>query len=148
MTVTEPAALLRTEGLTKHFKIGSALTRHLLHAVDDVSLSVGEREIVALAGESGSGKSTIARLLAKIYQPTGGEIYFQGEPVSAIRSRAARLRYSGLGLRRRGRSVGGLGDRLVRVYVWLRLGRLRDFFGVVGGVSHGGAPSKLSQHPP
>jgi oligopeptide/dipeptide ABC transporter ATP-binding protein len=96
VTVTEPTALLRTEGLSKYFKIGGALSRHLLHAVDDVSLSVGERQIVALAGESGSGKSTIARLLAKIYQPTSGEIYFQGQPVSAIRSRADRLRYSGL----------------------------------------------------
>jgi peptide/nickel transport system ATP-binding protein len=94
--VNESAALLRTEGLSKYFKIGSALTRHLLHAVDDVSLSVGERQIVALAGESGSGKSTIARLLAKIYQPTSGEIYFQDQPVSAIRSRADRLHYSGL----------------------------------------------------
>jgi peptide/nickel transport system ATP-binding protein len=94
--VNESTALLRTEGLSKYFKIGSALTRHLLHAVDDVSLSVGERQIVALAGESGSGKSTIARLLAKIYQPTSGEIYFQDQPVSAIRSRADRLHYSGL----------------------------------------------------
>ena len=94
--MSESTALLRTDGLSKYFKIGGALSRHLLHAVDDVSLSVGERQIVALAGESGSGKSTIARLLAKIYQPTSGEIYFQDKPVSAIRSRADRLRYSGL----------------------------------------------------
>jgi oligopeptide/dipeptide ABC transporter ATP-binding protein len=88
--------LLRTEGLTRHFRIGNALSRLTLHAVDGVDLSVGEREIVALAGESGSGKSTIARLLAKIYKPTSGEIYFQGKPLSAIRSRGDRLRYSGL----------------------------------------------------
>ncbi len=88
--------LLRTEGLTKHFKIGNALSRLTLHAVDDVSLAIGEREIVALAGESGSGKSTIARLLAKLYQPTTGEIYFQGRAVSAIRSRKDTLRYTGL----------------------------------------------------
>jgi len=88
--------LLRTEGLTRHFKIGSALSRRTLHAVDDVSISIGERQIVALAGESGSGKSTIARLLTKIYKPTSGEIYFQGQAVSAIRSRKDRLRYSGL----------------------------------------------------
>src|SRR3984885_5924598 len=87
--------LLRAEHLTKHFKIGGALARHTLHAVDDVSLSIGRREIVALAGESGSGKSTIARLLARVYQPTSGEIYFQGRPLSAIRSRRDRLRYSG-----------------------------------------------------
>jgi peptide/nickel transport system ATP-binding protein len=88
--------LLRAEHLTRHFKIGGALSRRTLHAVDDVNFSIGEREIVALAGESGSGKSTIARVLARIYVPTSGEIYFQGKPVSALRSRSDRLRYSGL----------------------------------------------------
>ena len=61
-----------------------------------MSFTVGEREIVAIAGESGSGKSTVARVLAKIYKPTSGEAYFQGKPLSAIRSRRERLRYSGL----------------------------------------------------
>jgi peptide/nickel transport system ATP-binding protein len=93
MTSTE---LLRAEHLTKHFKIGGALSRLTLHAVDDVNLTVGEHEIVALAGESGSGKSTIARLLARIYKPTSGEIYFEGRPVSQVRSRSDRLRYNGL----------------------------------------------------
>jgi ABC-type oligopeptide transport system ATPase subunit len=88
--------LLRVERMSRHFKIGSALSRHTLHAVDDVSFTVGEREIVAIAGESGSGKSTVARVLAKSYKPTGGEAYFQGKPLSAIRSRRERLRYSGL----------------------------------------------------
>jgi peptide/nickel transport system ATP-binding protein len=91
---TEP--LLRTEGLTKYFKIGNALSRRTLHAVDDVSISIGRQQIVALAGESGCGKSTIARLLARTYKPTSGEIYFQGKPLSAIRSRQDMLRYSGL----------------------------------------------------
>jgi peptide/nickel transport system ATP-binding protein len=90
------SAVLRTEKLTRHFKVGNALSRRTLHAVDEVSLSVGDREIVALAGESGSGKSTIARLLAKIYRPTTGEIYFEGKPISSIRNRSERLRYSGL----------------------------------------------------
>jgi|ERR1022692_178047 peptide/nickel transport system ATP-binding protein len=88
--------LLRTRALTKHFKVGSTLSQRTLHAVDGVSLAVGERQIVALAGESGSGKSTIARLLARIYTPTSGEIYFEGRRLSAVRSRADRLRYSGL----------------------------------------------------
>ena len=87
--------LLRTEGLTKHFRIGGMLSRSYLHAVDDVGISIGERQIVALAGESGSGKSTMARLLAKLYQPTSGEIYFQGKPLSAVRSRRDVLRYRG-----------------------------------------------------
>jgi peptide/nickel transport system ATP-binding protein len=92
---TDVPVLLRTERLSKHFKIGNALSRRTLHAVDDVSVTIGEHQIVALAGESGSGKSTVARLLAKIYQPTGGEIYFQGTALSDITSRAERLRYSG-----------------------------------------------------
>jgi peptide/nickel transport system ATP-binding protein len=88
--------LLRVDRMSRHFKIGNALSRHTLHAVDDMSFRVGEREIVAIAGESGSGKSTVARVLAMIYKSTSGEIYFQGKPLSAIRSRRERLRYSGL----------------------------------------------------
>ncbi len=87
--------LLETRNLSRHFRIGGGLTRQMLHAVDDVSLSIGRREIVALAGESGSGKSTIARLLARIYKPTGGEILFDGKPLSAQHSHKARLAYRG-----------------------------------------------------
>jgi peptide/nickel transport system ATP-binding protein len=97
-TATQPGAvgsapLLRTDNLTRHFKIGSGVNRKTLHAVDEVNLEIGEREIVALAGESGSGKSTIARLLARIYKPTSGEIYFQGRPISKMRSRRDILGY-------------------------------------------------------
>jgi oligopeptide/dipeptide ABC transporter ATP-binding protein len=88
------APLLRTDKLTRQFRIGGGLLRRqTLHAVDDVSLSIGEREIVALAGESGSGKSTVARLLAKIYSPTSGAIYFQGRRITDMKSRADVLRY-------------------------------------------------------
>jgi peptide/nickel transport system ATP-binding protein len=92
--------LLRADHLTRHFKIGGALARGTLHAVDDVSFVIGEREIVALAGESGSGKSTVARLLARVYRPTSGTVTYFGEsgagtPLSALRSRGDALRYSG-----------------------------------------------------
>jgi peptide/nickel transport system ATP-binding protein len=87
--------LLRADRLTRHFKIGGTLDRGTLHAVDDVSFSIGEREIVALAGESGSGKSTVARLLARVYQPTSGTVTFDGKPLTALRSRRDALRYSG-----------------------------------------------------
>jgi oligopeptide/dipeptide ABC transporter ATP-binding protein len=88
--------LMKVDGLTRHFKIGNALSRRTLHAVDDVNFTIGEREIVALAGESGSGKSTIARVLARIYPPTAGEVHFEGKALSSMSSRAERLRYSGL----------------------------------------------------
>jgi peptide/nickel transport system ATP-binding protein len=87
-------ALLRTEGLTRHFRVGKLLSRQVLHAVDDVNLEIGRGEIVALVGESGSGKSTIARLLARVYKPTSGEIFFEGRPLSSIRSRRDRLAYA------------------------------------------------------
>jgi peptide/nickel transport system ATP-binding protein len=86
--------LLRTEGLTRHFRVGGLLSRQTLHAVDDVSFEIGRGEIVALVGESGSGKSTIARLLARVYKPSQGEIYFEGKRVSTLGSRAQRLAYS------------------------------------------------------
>ncbi len=91
--MTDVQPLLRTEGLSRHFRIGGGLHRKTLHAVDDVNLQIGAREIVALAGESGSGKSTIARLLAGIYQPTSGEIYFGERPLSQLKSRADTLAY-------------------------------------------------------
>ena len=91
--MSEP--LLQTVGLTRHFRIGGLLSPKTLHAVDDVNLTIGKGEIVALVGESGSGKSTIARLLALVHRPTDGEIYFEGRPVSRLRSRKDRLAYSG-----------------------------------------------------
>ena len=86
--------LLRTEGLTRHFRVGKLMSRQSLHAVDDVDLRIDHGEIVALVGESGSGKSTIARLLALVYQPTRGEIWFEGKPLSRLRGRRSRLAYS------------------------------------------------------
>jgi len=90
--VSEP--LLRTEGLTRHFRVGKLFAGQVLHAVDDVDFEIGRGEIVALVGESGSGKSTIARLLARVYKPTSGEIYFEGRPLSSIRRRKERLAYA------------------------------------------------------
>jgi len=87
--------LLRTEGLTRHFKVGKMTARQTLHAVDDVDLRIDRGEIVALVGESGSGKSTIARMLALVYKPTRGEIWFEGRPLSRLRGRSSRLAYSG-----------------------------------------------------
>jgi len=85
--------LLRATGLTRHFQLGGAFSRRTLHAVDEAELTIGRNEIVALAGESGSGKSTVARLLAMVYKPTAGEITFEGKPLSHLRSRKDQLAY-------------------------------------------------------
>ncbi|BEP15141.1 ABC transporter ATP-binding protein [Acidothermaceae bacterium B102] len=87
------APLLETRGLTKHFSIGRGFSRQKLHAVDDANIAINRQEIVALAGESGSGKSTVARLLARVYKPTSGEILYQGTPLSQMRSRKDVLAY-------------------------------------------------------
>jgi peptide/nickel transport system ATP-binding protein len=87
--------LIEARGLTKHFKVGGALSRRVLHAVDGADFSIGAGEIVALVGESGSGKSTIARLLARVHQPTSGEILYQGRSLASMRTRRQTLAYHG-----------------------------------------------------
>lgn len=94
MTASVPGTvLLEGRGLTRHFGVGGLGRRQQLHAVDDADFAIHTGEIVALVGESGSGKSTIARLLARVYRPTAGEIFYQGQPLSALRGRAANLGY-------------------------------------------------------
>ena len=89
------APLIEAAGLTKHFKVGGALSRRRLHAVDGVDLAIRPREIVALVGESGSGKSTVARLLARVHRPTAGEIRYQGRSLADLRTRKQTLAYRG-----------------------------------------------------
>jgi peptide/nickel transport system ATP-binding protein len=87
--------LLEVTGLTRTFRMRGFWSEKLLHAVDDVSFTIGQREIVALVGESGSGKSTIAQLLAMVYRPSSGVIRFNGQPVNDIKGRKAKLEYRG-----------------------------------------------------
>jgi oligopeptide/dipeptide ABC transporter ATP-binding protein len=68
--------LVEAKGLTKHFRLGRG---QIVHAVDDVSLDIAEREIVGLVGESGSGKSTFGKMLVGLHEKTAGEVYFAGE---------------------------------------------------------------------
>jgi len=72
--------LVEAIGLTKHFAQGRGRT---VHAVDGVSLAIGEREVVGLVGESGSGKTTFGRALVGLHEKTGGEVRFAGERLPA-----------------------------------------------------------------
>ena len=71
--------LLEVEQLTKVFTLGSAISRDRITAVDDISFHIGAGEIFALAGESGCGKSTTARIIMGFEQPTAGVIIHSGK---------------------------------------------------------------------
>ena len=77
-------ALLDVQRLVKHYPVSGG---KLLHAVDEVSLSIGHGECVGLVGESGCGKSTLARLLAQLITPTSGRVLFDGQDLSAMSPR-------------------------------------------------------------
>src|SRR5919108_1159060 len=93
--VSTAAPLLEARGLTRHFQLGTTfgLRRQTLRAVDDVSFSLTPGKVTALVGQSGSGKSTIARLLVRLYAPSAGSIFLGDEDVSRIRGRRRLLRY-------------------------------------------------------
>lgn len=77
--------ILRVQELKKIF---SRSGREGFAAVDGVSFDVGGGECVGLIGESGSGKSTVANLVARLLDPTGGRIYLEGNDVTAVDVRA------------------------------------------------------------
>ena len=68
--------LVTIEHLVKYFDIGP---NQRVHAVDDISLSIGEREIVGLVGESGSGKSTLGKAVVGLHDKTSGTVKYRGE---------------------------------------------------------------------
>jgi oligopeptide/dipeptide ABC transporter ATP-binding protein len=72
--------LVKTEQLKKHFQIGQGQT---LHAVDGISLTIDENEILGLVGESGSGKSTFGKTLIGLHDRTSGEASYDGTELPA-----------------------------------------------------------------
>lgn len=71
--------LVEVEHLTKIFSLGSVLSRVRITAVDDVSFYIRPAEIFALAGESGCGKTTTARMILGFEEPTSGTIVYKGK---------------------------------------------------------------------
>jgi oligopeptide/dipeptide ABC transporter ATP-binding protein len=99
MTAGAPV-LLSTQGLTKHFTTHRSLGDRLRHApgqvlraVEGVDLTVRAGQTLGVVGETGSGKSTLGRLLLRLEQPTAGEVTFAGENIyAASRRRSTELR--------------------------------------------------------
>lgn len=76
--------LLEVNHLTKHFFVG----HRILQAVNDLSFSIKEGEVLGLVGESGCGKSTVGQLLLRLIEPTQGSIQFAGQDIYQISSKS------------------------------------------------------------
>ena len=72
--------LLETRELKTYFKT----PRGMLHAVDGVNLRIEEGDTLGVVGESGCGKSTLGRTVLRLLEPTGGQVLYKGEDITAF----------------------------------------------------------------
>ena len=77
---TEKKKLVEVKRLKQYF----GTKKNLVKAIDDISFDIYEGETFGLVGESGSGKSTTGRALLRLYQPTDGEILFEGKNIATL----------------------------------------------------------------
>jgi putative ABC transport system ATP-binding protein len=82
MTETSNEVAIRTDRVSRTYQMGDAL----VHAVDNVTVSVRPKEFVALLGSSGSGKSTLLNLMAGLDRPTSGAIFAHGRNLAEMSS--------------------------------------------------------------
>ncbi len=79
--------LLEIKELKKYFKVG----RETLKAVDGISLQIRKGETFGLVGESGCGKSTVGRVIVRLYEPSGGKIVYDGKDIAGAKGETAKV---------------------------------------------------------
>ena len=89
----DPEALLEVRHIKKYFTLkktllGKPITQ--LRAVDDVSFKVYPGETLGIVGESGCGKTTMGRTILKLYNPTSGQIFFEGKDIANLKPKEMR----------------------------------------------------------
>jgi len=96
-SITDPDALLQVEDLRRYFDVSRPAVERLLQrkkrvalkAVDGISFTIPRGETFSLVGESGCGKSTVARLVVGLYRPTAGRVVFAGQELARLSNRKA-----------------------------------------------------------
>jgi oligopeptide/dipeptide ABC transporter ATP-binding protein len=85
--------LLDVRGLKKYFPVSKGVfssKQMVVHAVDDVSFKIRKGETFSLVGETGSGKTTVGKLIMRLIEPTAGEIWFEGKNILEFDKRKLR----------------------------------------------------------
>jgi oligopeptide/dipeptide ABC transporter ATP-binding protein len=80
--------VLQVEDLVKHYRVSGR--GQAVRAIDGVSLSIGQGEVLGLVGESGSGKSTIGKCVLRLTEPTAGSVSLDGRDITHLSRRALR----------------------------------------------------------
>jgi oligopeptide transport system ATP-binding protein len=90
--MTAPVPVLEVEGLVKHFPLGRGIGRggNVVYAVDGVTFSLAEGEVLGLVGESGSGKTTVGYCVNRLLEPTAGSIKLDGAEIAHLSRRELR----------------------------------------------------------
>jgi oligopeptide/dipeptide ABC transporter ATP-binding protein len=91
--MTEPRPVLEVSDLVKHYPVRAGVFRRAVatvHAVDGVSFALGKGETLGLVGESGCGKSTVARSVLRLVEPTSGQIRIDGTDITRLSKSAMR----------------------------------------------------------